>query len=267
MSVPDNLLSYPGSTIFRYDLPVEGVLRLWLDTGLEGNTITHENHREFSAIWPVLSSDDRARVILVRGVNGTFCSGGDMSFLPPLVNDPVRRAEVLEDIVALVRNVLHCSKPVITALEGVCSGGGLAMALMADIPVAAKSTVIIDSHVMAGLACGDHAALVWPMAMGMARAKYHLLSATPLSGEEAARSGLVAASVADDELHDHTLLLATRIAGLHPEGVALTKKALGGWYQLAMPIFEASAGYEAGSFAGEGARQAITGWQDPDRKG
>lgn len=261
MSEPRDLSLYRDSTIFRHDFPAEGVLRLWLDTGLPGNAITHENHREFCTIWPIVAADERARVVLVRGIGDTLCAGGDMAFLPPLVDDPTRRAEVLDDILALVKNIVSCPKPIITAIEGACSGGGLAMALMADIPVAAKSAIIIDAHVLAGLACGDHAALAWPLLMGMAKAKYHLLSATPLTGEQADRNGLVALSVDDDQLHEHTLELATRMAALHPEAVTLTKRALGGWYQLAMPIFEQSAAYEASGFAGEGARAAIAQWK------
>ena len=246
---------------WKHDRPADGVLRLWLDTGLPGNAITHQNHREFSTIWNAVAADEEARSVVVRGVDGTLCAGGDMSFLPPMLDDAARRSQVLDDIVALVQNILRCPKPIITAIEGVCSGGGLAMALMADIPIAATSAFIIDAHVMAGVACGDHAAFAWPLLMGMARAKYHLLSATPLTGEQADRNGLVALSVGDDELHDRSLALAVQIASLDPEAVSLTKKSIGGWYQLGMPIFEQSAAYEASGFAGNGARNAVAAWE------
>lgn len=251
---------YQDFSIFKADRPSPGVLRLWLDTGLPGNAITHKNHREFSTIWTAVAEDE-ARVVLVRGVDGTLCAGGDMTFLPPLVEDSTRRSEVLTDIVALVQNLLNCPKPIVSAIEGMCSGGGLAMALMSDVPVAAESAFIIDAHLMAGLACGDHAALAWPLLMGMAKAKYHLLTARPMTGAQAAQNGLVALSVDDDELHEQSLQIATEIAAFHPEAVALTKRSLSGWYQMAMPIFEQSAAYEAQGFAGEGARQAIANWR------
>lgn len=255
---PDDALPYPGSSIFFHDEPTPGVLRLWLDTGLPGNAITHENHHEFSAIWPTIGVDDGVRVVIVRGVEGTLCAGGDFSFLPPLLDDPGLRATVLDDIIALVRNIVECPKPIITAIEGTCSGGGLAMALMADIPVAARSARLVDAHVMAGLACGDHAAMAWPLLMGMAKAKYHLLTARPIGADDAARSGLVARCVDDEILHDDTLDIAKTIARFHPEAITLTKRSTGGWYQMAMPIFEQSAAYEASGFAGEGVRELLT---------
>jgi len=81
--------------------------------------------------------------------------------------------------------------------------------------------------------------------MGMAKAKYHMLTASPLTGEEAERNGLVALCVDDGELHDRSLQVATRLAALPAEAVSLTKRSLNGWYRMAQPIFEQSAAEEA----------------------
>ena len=75
-----------------------------------------------------------------RGTDGVFCGGGDVSFLPPLVDDPDRRASVLADIRQLVLGAVRCEKPIIAAVEGFCSGAGLALAVIAGITVAARST-------------------------------------------------------------------------------------------------------------------------------
>ena len=193
--------------------------------------------------------------MLVRGTGGIFCGGGDLSFLPPLVDSHRTRATVYEDIRSLVWNIVDCPKPIVCAVEGMCSGGGLAVAIMADVAVASRNAMLIDSHHMAGLACGDHAVLAWPLMMGMARAKYHLLTATPISGEEAAQAGLVALAVDPDQLHDRSLQVAQRLASLPPEAVAQTKRALNSWYRLAQPIFEQAAAQEAFGFAGDTVRQ------------
>ena len=70
---------------------------------------------------------------------------------------------VYEDIRALVLNMLDCPKPIVSAIEGFCSGAGLAVGIMADISIAARSATFIDTHTIVGLACGDHAALSWPL--------------------------------------------------------------------------------------------------------
>ena len=245
---------YGDFKAFKADRPHPGVLRVWIDTAVANNGIDHENHREFGEVWKAVAAEDDVRAVLVRGTNGVFCGGGDMSFLGPLVDSHARRAAVYEDIRALVLNMLDCPKPIVTAIEGFCSGGGLAVALMADVPIAARGATLIDTHVMAGLAAGDHAALAWPLLMGMAKAKYHMLTATPMSGEQAERNGLVALCTDDGDLHDKSMEVAVKLAALPPEGVSLTKRSVNGWYRLAQPIFEQAAAQEAFGFANDTVR-------------
>lgn len=251
MSGPE---AYGDFKAFKVDRPHPGVLRLWIDTGAPSNGVTHENHHEFGEIWKAIAVEEDVGAVLVRGTNGVFCGGGDMSFLGPLVDSHSTRAAVYEDIRALVLNMLDCPKPIVTAVEGFCSGAGLAVALMADVSVAARSANLVDAHVMAGLVCGDHATLAWPLLMGMAKAKYHMLTAAPLSGEEAERNGLVALCVDDEKLHDRSMEVAVKLAALPAEAVSLTKRSVNGWYRLAQPIFEQAAAQEAFGFANDTVR-------------
>ena len=71
-------------------------------------------------------------------------------------------------------------------------GAGLAIALLADVSVAAEDARILDGHTRLGVAAGDHAVIIWPLLCGLAKARYHLLTNKPLSGREAERIGLVA---------------------------------------------------------------------------
>ncbi|MCQ0011855.1 enoyl-CoA hydratase-related protein [Actinomadura madurae] len=82
------------------------------------------------------------------------------------------------------------------------------MALLADISVAGRTAKIIDGHVRLGVAAGDHAAIVWPLLCGMAKAKYYLLLNDVLTGEEAERIGLVSLCVDDGEVHERSLEIA-----------------------------------------------------------
>ena len=65
---------------------------------------------------------------------------------------------------------------------------------MADISIAARTAKIIDGHTRLGVAAGDHAAMVWPLLCGMAKAKYYLLTCEKITGEEADALGLVSLS-------------------------------------------------------------------------
>jgi enoyl-CoA hydratase len=101
---------------------------------------------------------------------------------------------------------------VVAAVEGVAVGAGLALALAADVAVVGKKARLLDGHLRLGVAAGDHAVLLWPLLVGMAKAKYHLFLNEPLSGEEAERLGLVALAVEEGEVYARALEVAERLA-------------------------------------------------------
>ena len=93
------------------------------------------------------------------------------------------RARVWREARDLVYNMINCSKIIISAMHGPAVGAGLVAGLMADISIAAKNARLIDGHTRLGVAAGDHAAIVWPLLCGMAKAKYYLLTCRTISGE------------------------------------------------------------------------------------
>jgi len=78
------------------------------------------------------------------------------------------RANMWREARDLVYNIINCSKPIVSAIQGSAVGAGLAAALVADISIAAKNAKLIDGHVRLGVAAGDHAAIIWPLLCGMA---------------------------------------------------------------------------------------------------
>ena len=95
----------------------------------------------------------------------------------------------------MVYNLINCSKPVVSAINGTAVGAGLVLAILADVSIAATSARLIDGHTKLGVAAGDHAAIIWPLLCGIAKAKYYLLLCEPITGEEAERIGLVSLAV------------------------------------------------------------------------
>jgi enoyl-CoA hydratase len=175
----------------------------------------------------------------------------------PLVDNPDAQAECGHAMRALVWNVVDFPLPVISCVTGRVSGGGLALALMADVSVAAESAQIIDAHTLAGLATGDHAALLWPLACGLPRAKWLLLSATPVSGLEAERIGLVSLCTPDAQVEARALEIASMLASRDPLAIRQTKSVLNLWLKHFAPIFEASASLEVGCFGGSAIRALL----------
>jgi enoyl-CoA hydratase len=150
----------------------------------------------------------------------------------------------------LFYNIINCSKPIVSAIHGPAVGAGLVVALMADISIAAKNARIIDGHTRLGVAAGDHAAMVWPLLCGMAKAKYLLLTCREISGEDAERAGLVSLSVDEEDLLPTAREIASQLSGGAQEAIRWTKYSLNQWYRQNSAIFDASLGLEFLGFGG-----------------
>jgi len=241
--------TYAAFSALRIDRPEDGILRIVLD-GPNLNAVGPDAHQQLADIWPVIDRDPAVRVVLVRGEGRAFSAGGSFDLIETMVEDPAQRSRVLREARDLVYNVINCSKPVVSAIHGPCVGAGLAVALLADVSVAARTAKIVDGHTRLGVAAGDHAVICWPLLCGMAKAKYHLLTNEVLTGEEAERIGLVSVCVDDAEVQDRALEIATRLAAGSPSALRWTKRALNNWYRQAWPLFESSLGMEFHGFGG-----------------
>src|SRR5439155_25041222 len=116
--------------------------------------------------------------------------------------------------------------PIVSATTGPAVGAGLAVGLLADISIVTPAARIVDGHTKLGVTAGDHAAIVWPLLCGMAKAKYHLLLCEPVDGVEAERLGLVSLCVPEEELDERALSVATRLAASSQAAIRHTKLAL-----------------------------------------
>lgn len=140
--------------------------------------------------------------MLLRGEGGVFSAGGSFGLIEEMRASHEALLRVFWEARDLVLGPLNFPRPVVAAVEKVAVGAGLALALAADIAVVGKGTRLLDGHLRLGVAAGDHAVLLWPLLVGMAKAKYHLLLNEPLTGEEAERLGLVALAVEDEKVYE-----------------------------------------------------------------
>jgi enoyl-CoA hydratase len=252
--VTDDLYApFPG---LRLDRPSDGVLRITLD-GPGLNSVGPDVHRQLADIWLTVDRDPDTRVALLRGAGKAFSAGGSFELIDGVIEDYATRTVVLREARDLVRNVIECSKPIVSALHGPAVGAGLVAGLLADVSVAARTARIIDGHTRLGVAAGDHAAVCWPLLCGMAKAKYLLLTCDPLSGEEAERIGLVSLCVDDDRVQERALEIAVQLAGGAQSAIRWTKHTLNHWYRTQMPLFDASLAYEFYGFGGPDAREGL----------
>ncbi|MBT2213123.1 MULTISPECIES: enoyl-CoA hydratase/isomerase family protein [Actinomadura] len=239
------------------DWAAPGVLRVTISTPGRLNAVDAAGHRELAEIWRDADADDEVRAVLVRGAGTAFSAGGDLAMIERMMDDHAARRRIMREARDIVMNVLNCSKPVVSAVQGPAVGAGLAVALLADISVVGRTARIIDGHTRLGVAAGDHAAIVWPLLCGLAKAKYYLLLNEVMTGEEAERIGLVSLCVDDAEVHERALEIAGRLAAGPAEALSLTKHALNNWLRLAGPTFEASLAMEFLGFTGPDVREGV----------
>lgn len=252
---------YAGYKALQLNRHSDGILEIVMGADKSANgklsTADHAMHRELSTIWMDVDRDPDTRAVVIRGEGKGFSAGGDLKLVEDMANDFNVRARVWKEARDLVYGVINCGKPIVSAMHGPAVGAGLVAGLLADISIAAKTARIVDGHTRLGVAAGDHAAIVWPLLCGMAKAKYYLLLCESVTGEEAERIGLVSLTVDEADLVPKAFEVATKLARGSSTAIRWTKYALNNWLRLAGPTFDASLAVEFMGFSGPDVKEGI----------
>lgn len=220
-------------------------------------TTDAQGHTALGTVWAQLAAEPGVRCILVRSLGKGFCAGGTPDVVQGMLGSEAARLRVMREGRAIVQGMIDCDLPIVSAINGAAVGAGAAVALLADVSIAGQRARIIDGHTRIGVAAGDHAALIWPLLCGMAKAKYHLLMCSAIDGTEAERIGLVSLVVHDEQLLDKAREVARTLAAGSPSALAFTKRSLNHWLRAAWPAFEHSLALEVLGFAGADAREGF----------
>ncbi len=256
---------YGAYTHLRFDRPSDGVLRITLDDPERLNATGADMHLQLSRVFRTVDDDHSVRAVVVTGAGTAFSAGGDLDWIAEQVGNHAQTMRVMKEAGDIVRTMIDCDTPIVSAINGVAVGAGLAVALMADISVIDETARLTDGHIRLGVGAGDHAVAIWPLLCGMAKAKYYLLTADFLDGREAERIGLVTKAVPADEVMSTALGIAEKLAAGPVGATRLTKRALNHWLRQALPNFEASLAYEMLDFLGPDAREGLTALQEKRR--
>lgn len=227
-----------------------GVLLITLNRPEKYNATDERMHGELARVWNEISKDPQTRVAVVTGAGRAFSAGGDLEMVERLAGNHERVSNMLEEMSEIVYGMVNCKKPIVSAINGVAVGAGTVVGLMADISICAKDAKIGDGHVKLGVAAGDHAAIIWPLLAGLAKAKYYLLTGEMVVGAEAERIGLVSKALPREEVLDEALRVAEVLGTGAQQAIQLTKRTLNSWVRNAGPIFDQSAAYEMLGFMG-----------------
>src|SRR3990170_2899742 len=204
----------------------EGVATLTLNRPEILNAIHAPMHRELEEVFVDLAGDEEVAAIVMTGAGRAFSAGGDAramaerTFTTPGPSLPLGHAR------RLIVNILEVEQPLIAAVNGAAIGLGATLALYCDIILCAEGARLGDPHVRMALVAGDGGVVIWPLLVGMAKAKECLMTGRLLEAQEAERIGLVNRVVPAEELLPEALGLARRLANGPRQAIQWTKFAL-----------------------------------------
>ena len=221
-------MKLPTYNTLRLDESRPGIVLCTLDRPERLNAMSLEMFDELTALCAWGGTEAALRVLVVTGAGRGFCAGLDLGELGVLENasmlEMIAIQEKAQNAIAAFRLL---PRPVIAAVNGPAAGGGMALALAADIRLASPTARFNAAFVKIGLSGGDvGCSWMLPRIVGLGHASQILFTGRQVDAEWAARIGLVNEIVAADKLVDAALTLAEEIAGNSPLGMRLTKQVL-----------------------------------------
>jgi enoyl-CoA hydratase len=213
----------------------------------KGNALTFGMLDEIAAFCQRIARDKQVRAVVIRGNGRFFCTGGDIQAWGNLSATEMGQSWILRGMEVL-EQIANLPQPVIAVLHGHTLGGGLELALAADLRVAVKSAKIGMPEVGLGMIAGWGGVRKLAETVGVARAREFLLLGAPITAEKAAAWGLVHAVAEDAAAIDTqvTEWLELLVANA-PIAMALTKGLLKTMHTEMRQAFASAAAHAAGT--------------------
>jgi enoyl-CoA hydratase len=222
-------------TTVRREPIQEGITLLTLDRPERLNAMSRELVHDLHEALDAVDDDRECRVAILTGAGRGFCAGLDLKETGDIVAEvgggPPAAMRSQQEIASLVTQLRRLSKPVIAAVNGPATGGGLALALACDVRVAADSALFNVAFIRVGLSgCDIGTSYLLPRLVGASRAFELMLTGRMVDASEADRMGLVSKVVPDGQVVDSALETAELIRANSPFGVWMTKEVM--WSNL-----------------------------------
>jgi enoyl-CoA hydratase len=238
----------PSTVLFSSPFP--GVTQLTLNRPDRLNAMNVDLVSELHAALDTVDRDPDCRVVVLTGAGRAFCAGLDLTGygVPPnLPTEGMGQAHTSmvtqQHIASLIPHMRRIRQPIIAAVNGAATGGGLALVLGSDIRIAADEARFGVAFVRVGLsACDIGTSWILPRLVGAGRAHELMLTGRVFGAEEAARIGLVLETVVGERLLDRCLEEARLVMQNAPYGIWMTKEGM--WANLEVPGLEAAIALE-----------------------
>lgn len=220
-----------------------GVGVLTIDRPARFNSLDVQTARDLRKAGLQLARDEQVRCLVVRGVNGVFCSGADLKYIRGggdpkdlgYLSPEARGAQpgygaifkqILEYLHATISELRRAPKPVIAAVDGVAAAGGLGLAMCCDLVVASERSTFEYAYFKTALSGAESSTFFLPKLVGLRRAMDLALLNPRLSAKEAKELGLVSRVLPDAAYEVEVMALARRLAAGPTASYAAAKRLM-----------------------------------------
>lgn len=244
-------LSQTNYQAMLIDKRANGVAVVTMNRPERLNAVNATLHHELSRFTRDADADPDVKVVVLAGAGRAFCAGGD--FGPGANTGQIS----LEEGRQIVDHLLELRKPIVAAVQGYAMGLGATVALLCDVVVAGHKTTIADTHVKMGIGAGDGGQVIWPLLMGVNRAKWHLMTGERITGEQLHAMGLVNFLVADDEIMAKAMACADQLAAGPGMAISASKVPINQFIRMVSNlVLPLSLSMEGATMRSEDAREA-----------
>lgn len=183
-------------------------------------------HRRLAEVWAEIADNRAVRAVVLTGAGRAFSAGGDFDLTRATQTDAGVRDVVFDEARRTVLGMINLPQPIVAAINGPAVGLGASLAALCDLSVAADTAFLCDPHLGVGLVPGDGAAMLWPLLIGLARAKELVFLGGRVSASKALEIGLVNRVVPQEQTIAEALKLAHQLAEVPHRALQDTKRLM-----------------------------------------
>ncbi len=231
----------------------DGLAVVRIDDPNDENYVKHAHpmHRQLRDIWPALGADPNVRGVVLAGGEKEFYPVPTMRSLDEILRArPGIQQTLQREARDIAHNIIDFAKPLVAAVSTGAHGMGAQIAFLCDFAVSARPVRFQDTHTRLGLTSGDGATLIWPLTVGLARARRYVLRGHPLTASEAYELGLLSDLVeTPEEVLPTAEVVARKLMALPTAAFQTTKFALNQWLRHGATVsFEIASALEVGTY-------------------
>ncbi len=208
---------------------VSGVGKITLNRPEKYHSFVREMALKLQKTLDKCNDNKEVRSILITATGKAFCAGQDLGEATD-PNGPELTKIVQEHYNPIIRKIRNIEKPIVAAVNGVAAGAGASIALCCDIVVATESASFIQAFSKIGLIPDSAGTLFLPRLVGMQRAAALMMTAEPISANDAVNMGMIYKSFTDETFETESWRLVSKLAKMPTKGLGLTKRLLNASY-------------------------------------